>query len=85
MPMKVAMKLACDHQVHQLRIVGQIDRRLGEERQIEVVALLPGDHVAEHFLDRLLVADQVVVDDEDQVDARCVDRVELGDDLLGWS
>ena len=47
-----------------------------------VVLLLPDDHVAEDFLDRLLVADQVVVDDEDQVDARRVDRVELGEDLL---
>ena len=57
-----------DHQIHELRIVGQVDRRFREEGQRIAVALLPGDHVAEHLLDRLLVADQVVVDDEDDVD-----------------
>ena len=68
-----------DHQLHQLGVVGQVDRGLGEEGQRVVVPLLPGDHVAEHRLDRLLVADQVVVDDEDDRHPGRADRVELGD------
>ena len=32
-----------DHQPHQLGVVGQVDRRLGEEGQRVTVPLLPGD------------------------------------------
>ena len=58
-------EVGLDHQLHQLGVVGQVDRGLGEEGQRIALPLLPGDHLAEHLLDRLLVADQVVVDDED--------------------
>ena len=63
------MKLASTISSHQLGVVGQVERRLGEERQRIAVGSLPGDDVAQQRLDRLLVADQVVVDDEDDLHA----------------
>ena len=53
------------HQLHQLVVIGEIHRGFGDKGQRKAVRLLPIDHVAQHFLDRALVADQVVVDDED--------------------
>ena len=33
MPTNTAIDVGLDHQPHQLRVIGEIDRRLGEERQ----------------------------------------------------
>ncbi len=74
-------EVGLDHQVHQLGVVGQVDRGFGEETQFIVISFLPRDHVAKDLLDRLLVADQVVIDDEDEVHARLFYRFELGDHL----
>ena len=65
-------EVGLDHQLHQLGVVGQVDRRLGEEGQ-RVAVLAPARRSTSRRtgLDRLLVADQVVVDDED-------DRASLG-------
>ena len=83
MPTKTAMKLASDHQLHQLGVIGQVDRRLGEKRQRIAVPLLPGDHVAQHGLDGLLVADQVVIDDED--DRACPDLRIASSSAMTWA
>ncbi len=42
---------------------------------------MPGDHILENGLDRLLVADQVVIDDKDDPLARPAHRLELGNHL----
>ena len=43
---------------------------------------LPVDHGLEEFLDDPLVADEVIVHDEDLADAGGVEMVQFGEDLL---
>src|SRR5262245_51190395 len=45
--------------------------------------LLPNDHLAKHFLDRFLVADEVIVDDECEFETGGAQCLELSDHLLG--
>ena len=70
-----------DHQRHQLRIIGEVDGRFGEEGQGIAFLLLPVRQRAQHRLDGLLVADEVVVDDEDRAHSLTSQRGHLGDDL----
>ena len=44
--------------------------------------MLPADDVAEHGLDRLFVADQIVIDDEDDSEPSLTERLKLGQHLL---
>ena len=65
MPMKTAMMLASTiSSISSASSARSIDASVKKVSGI-AVPLLPGDDVAEDLLDRLLVADQVVVDDED--------------------
>ena len=68
-------------QPHHFRIIGQIEGLLGDEGQGIAVRLLPRDDRTEHLLDRLLVAEQVVVDDGDERRLVAPRGLELGDDL----
>ena len=52
------------HQLHQLLVFGEVDRCFGHEAQRIALRLLPDDNVAQNGFDRLLVADQIVIDDE---------------------
>lgn len=61
--------IGIDHELHQLVIVGKIDRGFGKECHWIVVAFLPGHDVAQDLLDRLLVADEIVIDDKRRVDS----------------
>jgi len=52
------------HQAQQLRVVGQVQAGLGEEPERVVVRFLPPDDLRQQFLDPGLVADEVVVHEE---------------------
>jgi hypothetical protein len=65
-----------------LLVLGEIERGLGEKRQRIGAFLLPPDDVAEHRLDRLLVADQIIVNDKDNSQPGVPEGVKLGQDLL---
>ena len=82
-PMKTATIPASAISLHQLVVLGEVERGLGEERQREPVLVLPLDDRAEDHLGDLLVADEVVVDQEDHADPELVLGVDLGDDHLG--
>ena len=73
--------IGCRHQLHQFVIVGEVNRRLGHERQREPVHPLPIDDVVEDSLDSAFVADKVVVNDEDDRQTRSAQRLKLGDNL----
>ncbi len=62
-----ALEVGEPHQLHQLLVLGEIERGFGEQRERIGAPLLPAYDVAQHRLDRLLVADQIVIDDEDQL------------------
>src|SRR4029079_10585451 len=77
-----ALEIGEPHQLHQLLVLGKIQRSLGEQRQRVSPLLLPLHDVTQHRLDRLLVADQVVVDDEDDLQSSSLESFELGQNLL---
>jgi len=60
-----AVEVGVDHQPHELVIVRQIERGLGHKCQRITLGLLPGDQVPQNLLNLLLVADEIVIDDED--------------------
>ena len=64
-------------------VFGQVDRGFGGELEREAAGLLPDDDLAQQGFDCLLVADEVVVDDEQVVLAGGEAGFELGDDLGG--
>ena len=72
-----------DHELHQLLVVGKVDRHLGIELEGMLALLHPGDDGGQHLLLELpLVPDEVVVHDEDAAaPAPEVQRLELGNDL----
>src|SRR5271166_2476985 len=71
-----------DHQPHQILIVGQINRRLGEERSAPS-ALLPLDQRRQQLLlKRVFVADEIVVHEEDRpAPANPAETIQLCDHL----
>src|SRR3984893_8928328 len=56
------------HEPQEFFIVCQIERSLRKKSHRIIMRLLPGDDFAENEFYRLLVADQIVVNDEDGVD-----------------
>ena len=69
------------HQLDQLFVFGEVERRLGEEREGISLGGLPRGEVAQQLLYRDLVADQVVVDDEGHFQVLLAHRFQLGDHL----
>ena len=70
------------HQTHQVLILRQIDRDLGAEGEGAAVIFLPAGDIRQQLLGRFLVADHVVVDEEDAVHAEAPQRVEFAPDLI---
>src|SRR5207247_3638086 len=70
------------HQLHEFVVLGEIERRLGQEGKRVGALLLPADYLAEDRLDCLLVADQIVVHNEDNSQSRAAERFKLGQNLL---
>jgi hypothetical protein len=70
------------HQIEELRVVGEIDARLGGEAQRIAARFLPRNDQPEQGLRRLLVADEVVVDDERGVEAGAPHVLDLFDHVL---
>ena len=72
------------HQLENVGLLGDVERRLAGEHHRIVVALLPLDEMRQHLLGGLAVADEIVVDEVER--GRRVrlreDEIELGDDLL---
>src|SRR5256714_11202745 len=78
-----APEVRAPHQLKQPLVVGEVDARLREELEGPPVALLPGGEVWQQTLDVALVADEVVVNDEDRAaPARRAQRVEFREHLL---
>jgi hypothetical protein len=71
------------HETHQLLIIGQIDRSFRREFERVIVVLIPAREVGEKTFYRLLVADQIVVDEVYVAPvAKFVEPIELGEHLL---
>src|SRR5262245_15210403 len=73
--------ISSDHELHKLLVIGEIDRGFRNEHQRIAIALLPTDHVLQNLLDGLFVADEVVVDDEDDRQFLSAQGVEFSEDL----
>src|SRR3984893_6169566 len=56
------------HEAHEFFIVCQIERSLRKKCHRIIMRLLPGDDFAENVFYRLLIADQIVINDEDATD-----------------
>src|SRR5262245_27430960 len=56
------------HKAHEFFIICQIKRSLREKSHCIIMRLLPGDDFAENEFYRLLIADQIVINDEDTAD-----------------
>ena len=69
-------------EIEELLVVGQIDARLGRQSERIVILLHPRHDQLEERLGLLLVANEVVIDDEGGVEAGPAEIVELGDQLL---
>ena len=72
------------HQREDVRLLGDVERRLAGELHRIAVLLLPFDEMRQHLARGLAVADEIVVD---EIDHRRMTRltahgIELGDDLL---
>src|SRR5215471_6209324 len=74
--------ISVDQEPHHLLVLGEVDRCLGDKADRIAVRLLPPDDLAQNRLYRLLIADQIVVDDEGVVDAGGGKPIQLGPDLL---
>ena len=70
------------HQLHDFRLVGQVDAGLGRQPQRVAVPLHPGDDLFQQGLGLLAIADEVVVDDERRVEPGPPHVVEFGQELL---
>ena len=70
---KNALKIGEPHQFHEFFILGKIERGLGEESERISPLLLPANNLAQDRLNGLLVADQIVIDDENDTEAREAD------------
>ena len=68
-------------QAHQLLVLRQIQRRFRSEAELVVVFALVGSYGAEELPRQRLVADEVVVDEEDVAHAALAQHVELAADL----
>ena len=78
------LKPAVDHLVHQLVVLGQAERGLGEEAEGIVPLLLPARHLRQERLDLPHVADEVVVDDEERASPPLlVEERQLVQELVG--
>src|SRR5262249_26830415 len=70
------------HEAHEYFIVCQIERSLRKKSHRIVMRLLPRDDFAENEFYRLLIADQIVINDEDATDpAYAANRLEFGNNL----
>jgi hypothetical protein len=69
------------HEAQELTVLGDVEADLGHELDRIPARVLPGDERREQRLGVLLVADEIVVHDEDVADAEGVDRLDLGQDL----
>ena len=69
------------HQLQELRVLRQVERGLREEIEGIAVGTLIGDQLLEQDLDGLLVADEVVIDDECDLHALGPQRFEFRNDL----
>ena len=69
------------HQLQQLVVLRDVERHLGHELDRIAVLLLPLGQRVQQLLGFLLVADEVVVDDEDVAQAEPVDLLHLGHHL----
>jgi len=72
------LKVGEPHQLHELIVLGEIERGFCEERKRIGALLLPTDNVAKDWLYRFLVADEVVVDDKDNPKPSVLERLKLG-------
>src|SRR5262249_9217865 len=71
------------HAFEQLRVFGEVDARLGQKGKRPSVSLLPLGQLGQQRADVLLVADEVVVDDEHRSSpTRRSQGVELGQNLF---
>ena len=83
MPTKMRKKFASPQHPQQFRIVGEIHRRFGGKPERVAALLLPRAQRRQEALERLLVADEVVVDEIHMAAMpEPVERVELGEHLL---
>ncbi len=64
-----ALESGAAHEVHQFLIFGKIEGGLGEKNQRIAILLLPSDHISQNRFDGLLVADEIVVNHEDDAQA----------------
>jgi hypothetical protein len=65
LPGNFLLEAGADYQLHQLRVIGQVDGRLGVKIEGILLALHPGDDGRQHLpLQFWLVADEVVLDEE---------------------
>ncbi len=70
------------HEIEQLRVIGEIERRLGRELERITSFPLPDDQLGQELLERALVADKVVVDEVDMAAiAEVVERLQLAQHL----
>ena len=65
MPMKMVREVRLPHELQQLVVLRDVQRDLGHELDRVAVRLLPLGERLQQLLGLLLVADEVVVDDED--------------------
>ena len=78
------LETGADHEVAELGVVGQVGRRLGQESHLGAGPRSPVDELPQQRLGLLLVADEVVVDDEDHVlPSAQAEFFQLGDQLGG--
>ncbi|MEY9897892.1 hypothetical protein ABIA44_002066 [Bradyrhizobium sp. USDA 329] len=83
MPTKMPKKLRRPHQLQQLRIVGEVDRGFRGEFEGIAVRALPFGEPWQELPQRLLVADEIVVDEVEMAAvAHPIERLELDEHLL---
>ena len=83
-PMKDRGELRGAHRSDELFVGGEIQARFGVERERVARLLLPARELDQDGADRLLVSDEVVVDEEDlPAMPQLAQRLELGEDLRG--
>ena len=84
MPTNTPTKDGLAHQLENLGLLGDVERRLAGELQRIAVLLLPCDQMRQHFVRGLAIADEIVVDeiDDGRMPALAAHGIELGDDLL---
>src|SRR5581483_9100749 len=80
-PEKDAPEAGVPHRRHERPVVGEVQRRFGVEVERPAASLLPGAKTRQERPHRLLVADEVVDEEDAAAEAGRMDRVELRLDL----